>query len=393
MIALFGSGKTTQALAQIMSKAAFFEDISTAYLDEQGFWHYPANQFDPSKSTLQIPSPGIPPSHPLIQKSRNLISEYDYFANVMPASIWISGTNGKTTTTKMTYHLLQQKKAQMGGNVGTPLAKLDSNAKFWILETSSFTLHYTKIAKPNIYLLLPITPDHLSWHGSMEAYEQAKLKPLSNMREGDVAIVPQKYASTPSKALVIGYENSKDLAAKMEIDRTKIALDEPFLLDALLALSVQKIVFDICDYEAINSFRQDAHKLEEFYDSEGRLWVDDSKATNIDATMQALKRYRDKKIHLILGGDSKGVDLSPLFEHLHNVHIYAIGKAAKEIVELAQYYGIACTYAGSLDIAVNEIKKVHTKESVALLSPACASLDQFSSYKERGELFKQYVLS
>ena len=393
MIALFGSGKTTQALAQLLQNVTFFEDIDEAFIDERGLWHLPSQKFDPSKSSLQIPSPGIPPAHPLIRRAPNLISEYDYFASTMPTSIWISGTNGKTTTTKMVYHLLRDFGAQMGGNVGKPLASLDTDAKIWVLETSSFTLHYTKRAAPAIYLLLPITPDHLSWHGSMEAYEEAKLKPLAMMREGDVAIVPQKYADTPSKALVIGYQNSKDLAQKMEIDLSLIPFAEPFRLDALLALGAYKILFGRCDYDSIATFQQDPHKLEEFRDAQGRLWVDDSKATNLDATLQALKRYRGKRIYLILGGDRKGVSLAPLMVHCEGVTIYAIGEAAGHIEELAKEHKIPCIRTDTLQAAVKAIKRVHNADSVALLSPACASLDQFGSYKERGELFKRYVLS
>ncbi len=393
MLTLFGSGKTTQALAAKVGSAVFFEDISESFMDEQGFWHHPTRLFDPARSSLEIPSPGIPPSHPLIQKARHLISEYDYFAPTMPCSIWISGTNGKTTTTKMLAHLLAPKGAQAGGNVGTPLAELDENAKIWILETSSFTLHYTQRAFPCIYLLLPITPDHLSWHGSLEAYEAAKLKPLSMMREGDVAIVPNKYAHTPSKAHVIGYNSAADLAKYFDLDSAQIPFGGPFLLDALMALAAQKILFGFANYEMLRSFAIDPHKQEEFFDSTGRLWVDDSKATNIDATIQALKRYEDKKIHLILGGDDKGVSLEPLFGHLKNVEIYAIGKALPQIEELCKKYRIKCHSCNTLEKAVDAIKNRHDRTSVALLSPACASLDQFASYKERGELFKRYVLS
>ena len=393
MLTLFGSGKTTQALAQKVGSAVFFEDIAESFMDERGFWHHPAHLFDPVRSSLEIPSPGIPPSHPLIQKARHLISEYDYFAPMMPCSIWISGTNGKTTTTKMLAHLLAPIGAQAGGNVGTPLAELDENAKIWILETSSFTLHYTQRAFPCIYLLLPITPDHLSWHGSLEAYEAAKLKPLSMMREGDVAIVPAKYATTPSKSLIIGYENAEDLARRFGLDGSQIPFAGPFLLDALLALAAQQILFGSANYERLHTFHIDPHKQEEFRDSLGRLWVDDSKATNIDATIQALKRYTGKKIHLILGGDDKGVSLEPLFRHLRNVEIYAIGKALPQIEELCAKYHITCHNSHTLEKAVASIKKRHDRTSVALLSPACASLDQFANYKERGELFKRYVLS
>lgn len=91
--------------------------------------------------------------------------------------------------------------ADVGGNIGAPLAQMDEKAPIWVLETSSFTIHYTKKAKPNIYLLLPITPDHVSWHGSMEAYEEAKLKPFSWMQEGEMIVAPAKCQKRPDERI------------------------------------------------------------------------------------------------------------------------------------------------------------------------------------------------
>ena len=391
MVALLGYGKTTKALAKKIHDVNFFEDIEKSYIDSDGFLHLPFKEYDPAHYTQTVVSPGIPPSHLAVQKARNLISEYDYFAPTMPFSIWISGTNGKTTTTQMITHLLGNK-AVAGGNIGTPLANLPQKP-IWVLETSSFTLHYTQIAKPNIYVLLPITPDHLSWHGGFEAYEAAKLKPLSWLREGEVAIVPKKYANVSSKGMIIGYEGVEDLGRIFGIDLEKIDFKGAFLLDAVLAMAVQKILFGYMDYEAINTFTIEPHKQEKIVDRAGRIWINDSKATNIDATLQLLQSYKDRKIYLILGGDNKGVSLEPLFAHLKNAEVFAIGKAMSHICELAQKYQIPCQPSQTLQNAVSAIKQKHTKDSIAMLSPACASLDQFASYKERGEVFKQEVLS
>jgi len=203
MTSLFGYGKTTKALAPYLKDVVFFDDkCHKPFRDENGYKVMPSSEFNPSYSTIEIPSPGIPPSHPNIKKAKNLISEYDFFSNVMPKSIWISGTNGKTTTTQMTTHLLKDKNAISGGNIGTPLGEMDKNATFWILETSSFTLHYTNTAKPDIYILLPIKPDHISWHGSFEEYEKAKLKPILKMKEGEVAIIPKKYKNIQTDGFI-----------------------------------------------------------------------------------------------------------------------------------------------------------------------------------------------
>ncbi|MDH5464857.1 MAG: Mur ligase family protein, partial [Thiovulaceae bacterium] len=289
---LFGYGKTTKAIARTVDKAKFYDDnVNKPFTDDEGFKVYPSEMFDPKYSQLEIPSPGLPPHHPLIQKAQHLIGEYDYFASKMPYSVWISGTNGKTTTTQMMTHILEDKGALSGGNIGTPLAQLNPKAPIWILETSSYTLHYTKVASPGIYILLPITPDHISWHGSIQAYEEAKLQPLKTMQEGEIAVIPKKYAHIPTRATIVAYETSQDIADYFGFDTEKLNYEGAFLMDALLAMSVDKILFDRTDYEKINRFEIDPHRQERVQDKQGRLWINDSKATNIDATVELLKAY------------------------------------------------------------------------------------------------------
>ncbi|HEX5623824.1 MAG TPA: UDP-N-acetylmuramoyl-L-alanine--D-glutamate ligase [Sulfuricurvum sp.] len=391
-IACFGYGKTTRAIAKAYGPCTFFDDkVTKPFTDEEGNSVKPVSEFDTRLYTHEIPSPGFPPDHPLIQKASHLISEYDFFASKMPFSIWISGTNGKTTTTQMVEHLLADKGAISGGNIGTPLAAMSTEAPIWILETSSFSMHYNTIARPNIYALLPVTPDHVSWHGSMEAYYEAKLKPLSQMKEGEAVILPKMFADAPTKGFKIVYEDENDLAAYFGFDASKIKFKGAFLMDAMIAMGIDKILYDRCDYDKINAFILDPHRQEEFRDGEERLWINDSKATNIDATLAALRTYGDQTIHLILGGDDKGVELEELFIPLKNykVSVYAIGSNALRLEALCQKYDIPCILCHTLDVAVNEISKKHTHESVAMLSPAAASLDQFSSYAERGNLFKE----
>jgi UDP-N-acetylmuramoylalanine--D-glutamate ligase len=163
-ISLFGYGKTTKAISKIKTryKFVFYEKGIKEFKDDKNIPHKPFSDFDSTASSFQIPSPGIPPYEKVIKKAENLISEYDFFLSdtilkrKKPFSIWISGTNGKTTTTQMTNFLFNSNLVQAGGNIGIPLGEMDSEKKIWILETSSFTLHYTKVAKPNIYVLLPL---------------------------------------------------------------------------------------------------------------------------------------------------------------------------------------------------------------------------------------------
>ena len=393
-VSLFGYGGTTKAIARHIPHAIFYDDKCVKpFKDENGFSVKPSSEFNPKYSDLEIPSPGIPPSNPLIKKAKNLISDYDYFTPIMPLSIWISGTNGKTTTTQMMQHLLKDKNSQEGGNIGTALGELNPHANIWILETSSFTLHYTNKASPNIYVLLPINPDHLSWHGNMQEYISAKLKPLKSMKEGEIAIIPEAYKDFKTDAYLIPYRNEKDLAKHFNIDTKKVKFEGAFLTDALLAMACEKILFDKIDYDKINSFELDPHRQEELKDSKDRLWVNDTKATNIDATIAALNRYKDFNIHLILGGDDKGVELNELFEFLLtcDVKMYAIGSNKEKLSNLACEYEINYEICKNLADAIKKIDKNLENNEIALLSPSASSLDEFSSYAQRGDEFKQAI--
>lgn len=420
-INLLGHGKIMQAMAKILAPCDIYDDrfseisfdsygnrllpskeilkIAESALDSARISKLPQAEFAPD-CALSIISPGIPPHSFLAQNAPNIISEYDFFTSQMPPSVWISGTNGKTTTTQMTALLLRDFGAQMGGNIGTPLCEMDFNAPLWVLETSSFMLHYTNIASPKIYALLPIEADHLSWHGDFERYVEAKLKPLKTMSAHSHAIIPKIYADSAIvrafKGKIYFYENTQNLAKIFGIEAQNLRFKGAFLLDSILSLAICALVTGKIDYDLINSFKIDAHKIEEFFDAQNRLFVDDSKATNISATIEALKIYKEKFIFLILGGDNKGVSLAPLIAILRDfrVKVFAIGACENHIKELSAESSVPCELCGDLQNAVAKIKSEFNdaKNQVCLLSPACASLDQFKSYAERGNLFKKYAL-
>jgi len=409
---LFGYGLTTKAIAKKLGGGCTFYDdrCEKTYKDDNNNTIRPSKEFNPDESTLEVTTPSLPPKHPLIKQAKHLLSEYDFFAlrqaqgtnitksvpvpvEAKPFSIWISGTNGKTTTTQMLTHILEKRGAINGGNIGTPLADLDENAPIWILESSSFTLHHTQVASPDIYLLLPITPDHLDWHGTPEAYEADKLRPLLTMKEGELALVPKGLTLPQTDAYVVEYDSDAFLCDYFGLDASKLDYKGAFLQDALLSLAITKVLFDETDYALLNTFKRDAHRQEELTDAKGRLWVNDSKATNLDATIQAVKGYADKHIHLILGGDDKGIDMSPLFEQMKPLilTLYTIGENNDTLLRLAKQYNIQTVACGTMDVAVKNIDTHLTRESIALLSPAAASFDQFKSYKHRGETFMELV--
>jgi len=392
---LFGYGLTTKAIAKKLGGGCiFFDDkCQETYIDENNNTIRPSEEFDANKSQLEVTTPSLPPKHPLIQKAKNLMSEYDYFTKEMPFSIWISGTNGKTTTTQMLTHILEKRGAVSGGNIGTPLADLSQDAAIWVLESSSFTLHHTHIASPDIYLLLPITSDHLDWHGTVEKYAADKLRPLLNMKEGELALIPQGLKVPKTNAYVVEYDSDAFICNYFDLDASKLNYKGAFLQDALLSLAISKVLFDETDYDLLNAFKRDAHRQEEFLDEKGRLWVNDSKATNLDATMQALKAYAEQPLHLILGGDDKGIDLTPLFVFMRKLRItlYTIGANSDKLLDLAKAYHIPVVPSLTIQTAITHIASSFTSEEVALLSPAAASFDQFDSYKHRGETFVKLV--
>ena len=429
-INIFGYGVTMKPLVRFLntlnlSVRIYDDTFSQASSDEFGNALLPSSAFDPSTTAplnisklsecdlntvaLSIISPGIAPTHHLAY-AKNLISEYDFFyrllessENTKPRSVWISGTNGKTSTTEMTTLLLDSLGGRSGGNIGTPLSELYvDKTPLWILETSSFSLHYSHFAAPQIYALLPIRQDHITWHGSFENYVSDKLSVLARMNKESSAILPKELANHPTTQSYQGrayfYTDSANLADQFGIDINAISFREPFLLDSCIALAIAKIISNKVDYALINRFKIGAHRIEEFRDCFNRLWVDDSKGANIDATIEAVRRYDN--LRLILGGDDKGADLEPLFAFIQQkiangarISIFAIGSNEAKIAHLSQKYGIECEVCTHLANAVASIKQVLKNNEVALLSPAAASLDQFGSYKERGDLFKQYAKS
>jgi len=388
---LLGYGKTTQAIAEIFNIQNIYDDK-----EMQNSQVIHTSNFPENIESEIIPTPAIPPNHWIIQKfSEKILSEYDIFYQkaFFPFTIWVSGTNGKTTTTEMITYLLNHRFAVSGGNIGIPLGKLDKKASIWVLETSSFTLHYTKLAKPNLYVLLPITEDHISWHGSFEEYEKSKLKPIQNLEEGEVAIIPDKYKNIETDGYLITYKDSKDLAKKLNLDISKIHFKGGFLLDSILALAVSKILFDEVDYSKINSFQKSPHRQEQFLDFQNRVWINDSKATNPDSTISILDSFSHKKILLILGGEDKKADWNLMFKEFQklDIHLFLIGKSVEKAEKLAQKFNIEYNISNKMDIAISQISLLHNLDSVAILSPASASFDQFKSYEDRGDYFKKVV--
>lgn len=327
--------------------------------------------------------------------------------------IGVTGTNGKTTTTELTAHLLREGgfSAVACGNQGTPLSGLVDRvaADVWlVVECSSFQLEDAHEFHPRGAALLNIAPDHLDRHGDLAAYERAKLRLFRRQEVGDLALVPR--GLTPPGAASVCHldegEPGPDAAAwtvgglhlagrGFVIGWDRVPLRgkhnrQNVMAAAALALHAGVGTGDIAS--GLMSFPGVPHRLEVVADVGGVRFLNDSKATNPEATMAALDAYPER-VHLILGGRAKGTPFGPLAAAARGgvVRAYLIGEAAEEIAPALDGEGIPFDNCGTLHEAVARSAAAAAPGEVVLLSPACASFDQFTGFEQRGEVFRAAV--
>jgi UDP-N-acetylmuramoylalanine--D-glutamate ligase len=376
---------------------------------------------------LIIPSPGVPADDPflLLARSKRITvwSEIELAYRFLEGKlIGITGSNGKTTTTTLVHHILKAgaMRAYLAGNVGTPLIseveKMDAGSVA-VAELSSFQLELIDKFRPNIGALLNLTPDHLDRHKTMEAYAAAKARIFENQTELDAAILNADDAASvkyaPKKTQVFWFSRKKQLAHGAclrgeEIVIVHDAKQEPVMKAAeiplagshnlenvLAAVIIARLagVDSATIAKAVKSFAGVEHRLEFVADIRGVRYYNDSKATNVDATLKALDAFPGR-ILVILGGKDKGSDYTVLQKPLRERAILAllIGAAADKIEK--QIAGsVAIERAGTLERAVEAATLAARSGDVVLLAPACASFDQFENYEQRGRVFKQLVRS
>ena len=338
---------------------------------------------------LLVKSPGVPAEVPLVAAARErdvpVWSEVELASRLLPNPILgVTGTNGKTTTAEWLGFMLG---APVAGNVGRALSELDGEVEpeqLVVVELSSFQLEDIDRFRPRIAVLLNLEPDHLDRHGSFEAYRDAKLRIFENQSEADTAVVPRvldlvlraqrvEFAADdplPAEPSLRGMHNRENAAAAVAAARAAGAVEEEIV-------------------RGLRDFRGVPHRLELVAELGGVEYVNDSKATNVAATLRALAAYEDEPVRLILGGSRKGEDFAPLAAALGpNVRaVYVIGETADELAR-----AIPDTIrAGDLATAVERAATAAPPGEVVLLSPACASYDQFRDFEERGEEFKRLV--
>ncbi|MGA8764387.1 MAG: UDP-N-acetylmuramoyl-L-alanine--D-glutamate ligase, partial [Candidatus Sulfotelmatobacter sp.] len=384
---------------------------------------------------LIVVSPGVPVDAPLLAQARamgeTVIGEIELAAQFLPGLlVAITGSNGKTTTTALTGEIMTAAgfSALVGGNIGTPAISLAERARpetVIVLEVSSFQLETIQAFRPKVAVVLNVTPDHLDRHRTFEAYVDAKARIFENQRADDFAVLNADDATcvtmaARTKAQVFWFSRQKEVTqgawvregnilfrggeaeqktSQREIMQvSEIALKGGHNLENVLAAVCAGVLMGCAPgkiRQAVREFKAVEHRLEFVATIRGVDYYNDSKATNVDATIKALESF-PANIHLILGGKDKGSDYSVLNDLLRQrvKRVYTIGAAAAKIesqIVSSKNGGPEIVHAETLENAIRKASGVAQAGDVVLLAPACASFDQFKNYEHRGQVFKKIV--
>lgn len=343
-------------------------------------------------SETLVVSPGIiafgEKAHALIKEAqqRNIPINNDIglFRSMAPNKklIAITGTNGKSTTTALIHHILQQAgvKSEVGGNLGTPALTLDANADVYVLELSSYQLETAPFLKPDVAILLNVTPDHLDHHGTMENYIAAKMRLFNGAAHtitGDTLNYKEgMYAGHDLRQFdrLRGEHNWQNIAAAFEAC-------------TLYGLSSDQI------WQGVETYPGLPHRQYQVRDIGNVIYVNDSKATNADATQKALRSFDN--IYLIAGGLPKEGGLNGLENDLSGIKkVYLIGQAQHDFAAWLSAHDVTHEICDEMENAVTHAHKDAQNDgekAVVLLSPACASWDQYPNFEERGKHFERLV--
>jgi UDP-N-acetylmuramoylalanine--D-glutamate ligase len=338
---------------------------------------------------LLVKSPGVPAERPLVVAARErgipVWSEVELGWRLLAPRpfVGVTGTNGKTTTCELLGAIFRAagRPVAVAGNVGTPLSSVDAPEDAWIVcELSSFQLEDVHELACEVAVLLNLEPDHLDRHATLERYRDAKLRIFERAR---THVVPRGFGLAgisfsaddplPAEPLMPGRHNRENAAA------ASVAARAAGIGDQAIA-------------EALRTFPGVPHRLELIRERNGVRWVNDSKATNTSAARRGAAAY-DEPIRLILGGRAKGEDFAPFARDLppNVVSIYLVGEASDELAAALEDAGRSSVRAETLARAVELADADAQPGDVVLLSPACASYDQYASFEERGEDFRRRV--
>ena len=427
---VLGGGKSGKAVAELLAAHGMQVLISDGN---------PAASVSPSASIeletgcgFIVKSPGVFPHSEILQQAAQrqipVFSELEVALSFLPENVQIlavTGTNGKTTTTTLLGEILKAQIAReksacrvlVCGNIGNPVSACVSQAQAGVnlvIEVSSYQLEDSTYFHPHIAGLLNITPDHLDHHGGMKIYIAAKARIFKNQTVNDLAILnaadaicAQLAEQLPGKCLAFSAQPKHWLKTDVFFDGDELIFSQGYhvrppqlkgihnvenaMAAALMALAAGAAVQDV--QTAFNAFTAMEHRIETVAEINGITYINDSKATNLDSTITALKSFeKERNIWLILGGRDKGASYEVLLPYLKDycVEVLSIGECMDKIDE--ELHGeFPILRCGTLDQAVLFASQQASRGDIVLLFPACASFDQFKSYEERGKVFKQLV--
>ncbi len=374
------------------------------------------------RASTVVKSPGVPAQAPVIASARGrgacVMGELEFAWRLIPNEfIAVTGTNGKTTTVELIGHIHREAglSVAVAGNVGVALSGLVGEIEesvTVVCEASSFQLEDTLAFAPDAAVLLNLAPDHLDRHGTLDAYRQAKLELFARQGASDVAVVPTGFEpdGLPGEARRVRFGDEP--AAQMSVregvlnweGQPLVACPELSLRgrhnleNAMAAAAVclaRGLSADVVR-AGLRSFAGVPHRLEEVTQRDGVLYVNDSKATNVASTLVALETMAEEGLpaHLILGGQGKAQDFAPLADPVGRScrAVYLIGEDAPLIAHALRAVGVPVRDCGDIDRAVAQAIKAARPGEAVLLSPGCASFDQFADFEARGERFRELVL-
>ncbi|WP_263784911.1 UDP-N-acetylmuramoyl-L-alanine--D-glutamate ligase [Salinibacter grassmerensis] len=442
-----GGARSGRAVARLLAEAGgevflteqdASSDGAAAALEEAGVeYEFGGHTVEALDADYFVLSPGVPTQSNIVQQA--LRAGLDVYSEIEAASwfcdapiVAITGTNGKTTTTSLTGHVLRtafaddpDREAIVAGNIGYPFSDyvLDTEpTDVVVLEVSSFQLDHVDTFRPRVSVLLNITPDHLGrYDHDFEAYAQAKHSIFRNQGEGDVVIYnrddgdvrdaaeqaaaeqgvrPMAITGEGVPATGAGLRDGRVVLRADDEDDSLMPQDELALrgchnmynsLAAAVSARVMEVENDVIR-KSLSGFEGVPHRLEEVRTVGGVLYVNDSKATNVNAVWYALESF-DRPVVLIAGGRDKGndyTDLKPLVRDQVRA-VVALGESAGTVVrELGDEAGTH-SRADTMEDALSQAQRAAQPGDVVLLSPACSSFDMYENYEERGDTFRRLV--
>ena len=452
-IVLLGLGASTEAAARylaahkpshvdsvtlVVPSLSEAQKVKARELEEMGVRIEVGSEELPCAFDLGVVSPGIPCTGGFYRSGlahcAELISEPELAWRVSPQHwVGITGTNGKTTTTTLACELLRAAgmAARTVGNIGLPpIACVEDRAadEVFVAELSSFQLESSKQFAPHVGVLLNVTPDHVEWHGSLEAYAQAKEKLFANMAGDDLAVlgddetcqaVGERLRARGVRVAVLGREPLADETDAAWVDAQGLLVVRLFGRDHVLcgvgdmrikgphnvqnALAAAACALELGAEEAavaqgLRDFAPLAHRIEPCGQVRGVEFFDDSKGTNVDATIKAVKSFEPGRAVVLLGGHDKGTDLSELASTVAANCKAAVcyGEAGQRIhcaleEAVLAHPGCELRLVPKMHDAFEAACELAVSGDVVLLSPACSSFDEFTGYVQRGEVFQGWV--